>query len=261
MILDQINYESLLVPLNKFYDLHVGGPRRPVFFDIGATRPELLELDRNFPVIRQELLGILPCKQAIPRYHELDQMQYNISARIDPDRAWKIYPLNIMGVKPQEYCRRCPRTTALLDGIPGLFEAFFSILEGGKSIPAHDGPYRGYLRYHLGLVVPEINPPSIRIKDQVYSWKEGESVLFDDSWNHEVYNQCEQDRVILIVDIRRPMPRPFDNVNRLVQRLMKALYGRHILDRLAAMTPPALPAADSAGVTDAAGRQALAGGA
>src|SRR5205085_1042455 len=42
MILDQINYENLLIPLNKFYDLHIGGPRRPVFFDIAATCPELL---------------------------------------------------------------------------------------------------------------------------------------------------------------------------------------------------------------------------
>ena len=113
MILDQMNYEALLIPLNKFYDLHIGGLRRPVFFDIAATRPELLELDRNFGVIREELLGILPEKRSIPRYHELDQMQYNISARVDPDRDWKVYPLNIMGVKPDAFCRRCPRTSKL----------------------------------------------------------------------------------------------------------------------------------------------------
>ena len=166
MILDQINYEQLLIPINKFYDLHIGGSRRPVFFDIATTRPELLELDRNYHVIRDELLGILPDKRAIPRYHELDQMQYNISARVDPDKDWKIYPLNIMGVKPEAYCARCPNTMALLEGIPGLFEAFFSILQGGKSIPHHEGPYRGYLRYHLGLIVPQNNPPSIRLKDQ-----------------------------------------------------------------------------------------------
>jgi aspartyl/asparaginyl beta-hydroxylase (cupin superfamily) len=260
MILDQMNYEALLIPLNKFYDLQIGGPRRPVFFDIATTCPELLELDRNFPVIRGELMGILPEKQAIPRYHELDQMQYNISARVDPERDWKVYPLNIMGVKPEAFCARCPRTTTLLDRIPGLFEAFFSILEGGKSIPAHEGPYRGYLRYHLGLLVPEKNPPSIRLKDQVYTWKEGESVLFDDSWEHEVYNQSEGDRVVLIVDIRRPMALPFDAVNRLAQSIMKPLYGRHILKRLAAMTPPRLPEPAAVAVTERAGGQAVPGG-
>jgi aspartyl/asparaginyl beta-hydroxylase (cupin superfamily) len=261
MILDQMNYEALLVPLNKFYDLHIGGPWRPVFFDIAATRPELLELDQNFAVIRQELMGILPEKRSIPRYHELDQMQYNISARVDPDRDWKVYPLNIMGVKPDAFCSRCPRTSKLLDGIPGLFEAFFSILEGGKSIPAHEGPYRGYLRYHLGLVVPDRNPPSIRLKDQVYTWKEGESVLFDDSWNHEVYNQCDEDRVVLIVDIRRPMPQPFDAVNRLAQSIMKPLYGRHIIKRLASMTPPTPSEPAVVAVTECAGAQAIASGA
>jgi aspartyl/asparaginyl beta-hydroxylase (cupin superfamily) len=257
MILDQINYEALLIPLNKFYDLHIGGPRRPVFLDIAATRPELLELDRSYHVIREELLRILPDKGSIPRYHELDRMQYNISARVAPDKDWKVYPLNIMGVKPEAFCGRCPRTTQLLDGIPGLFEAFFSILEGGKSIPRHEGPYRGYLRYHLGLLVPEKNPPSIRLRDQVYTWKEGESVLFDDSWDHEVYNQCEEDRVILIVDIRRPMPQPFDAVNRGVQKVMKAVYGRHILTQLAAMAPPgSQDAGDTAAVTAPAAEHA-----
>ncbi len=238
MILDLITHEHFLILLNKFYDLHIGGSRRPVFFDISATRPELLELDRNYQVIREELLRILPEKRSLPRYHELDEMQYNISARVDADKDWKIYPLNIMGVKPEAYCTCCPKTTALLDGIPGLFEAFFSILEGGKSIPHHEGPYRGYIRYHLGLIVPEKKPPSIRVRDQEYTWKEGESVLFDDSWDHEVYNQCAADRVVLIVDIRRPMSQPYDGVNRFVQRIMKAVYGRHILKRLATMTPP-----------------------
>jgi aspartyl/asparaginyl beta-hydroxylase (cupin superfamily) len=238
MILDQINYESLLIPLNKFYDLYTGGSHRPVFFDVAKTRPELLEFDRNYSVIREELLGILPDKGTIPRYHELDAMQYNISARVAPEKDWKVYPLDIMGVRPPAFCARCPRTTALLDGIPGLFEAFFSILEGGKSIPAHEGPYRGYLRYHLGLLVPEKDPPSIRLKDQIYTWKEGESVLFDDSWEHEVYNQSDGDRVVLIVDVRRPMPQPFDGVNRLAQAIMKPVYGGHILRRIAAMAPP-----------------------
>ena len=259
MILDQINYEHLLVPFNKFYDLHTGGSRRPIFHDIATTRPELLALDRNFAVIREELLGVLPGKRSIPRYHELDRMQYPISGRVDQDKDWKVFPLNILGVKPRAYYERCPRTTAILDTIPGLFEAFFSILEGGKSIPPHEGPYRGYLRYHLGLVVPQKNPPSIRLKDQVYTWKEGESILFDDSWEHEVYNQAEGDRVVLIVDIRRPMPQPFDAVNRLAQAVMKPVYGRHILQKLRELETPA--PADTAARPQPVDEPAVAGGA
>jgi aspartyl/asparaginyl beta-hydroxylase (cupin superfamily) len=238
MLLDHIDYEKLLVPLNKLYDLHTGGSRRPVFHDIATTRPELLELDRNFHAIREELLGILPAKRLLPRYHELDQMQTYISATVDRDKDWKIYPLNIVGIKPPAMCARCPRTMTLLERIPSVFQAFFSILEGGKSIPPHNGPYRGYLRYHLALIVPDVDPPSIRLKDQFYTWKEGESILFDDSWNHEVINKSPGDRVVLIVDIRRPLPLPLDVVNRMAHGVMKAVYGRPVARKLAAMAPP-----------------------
>ena len=233
MIADVFNYESLLVPLNRIFDLHTGGRKRPVFFDIDQTRPELRRLDRGFPEIRQELLGLLPDKGAIPKYHELDAVQYNISAQVEPEKSWKVFYLHAMGDWPAANRARCPKTCDLLEGIPGLFQAFFSILDGGKSVPAHNGPYRGYLRYHLGLVVPEVNPPTIRIKDQYHTWQEGRSILFDDSWNHEVINKSEADRVVLIVDVRRPMPAVFDGMNRFAQAVMRKVYGQQILKKLA----------------------------
>jgi aspartyl/asparaginyl beta-hydroxylase (cupin superfamily) len=230
------NYMSLvglLDGVNAFFDLYTGGRRRPVFFDIEATCPALLEFDRNAPAIREELDALLSEKAAIPRYHDVDRMQYGISARVDPEKDWKVFYLYAMGEKPEANRARCPRTAALLDQVPGLFQAFFSILDGGKSVPAHCGPYRGYLRYHLGLVVPQDNPPSIRIKDQHYTWQEGKSILFDDSWEHEVYNQSQSDRVVLIVDIRRPMPVPFGAFNRFVEYVMRRVYGRQLLKKLA----------------------------
>lgn len=228
-----LNLVSLLEPLNRFYDLYTGGRRRPVFHDIDATRPELREIDRNFPAIREELMAVLPNKREIPRYHDIDPMQAYISAKGDPDKAWKIFYLYAMGDWPGTGRAACPKTAALLEKIPGLFQAFFSILEAGKSIPPHEGPYRGYLRYHLGLLVPKEAPPALRIKDETYTWREGESILFDDSWNHEVINNCTEDRVVLIVDIRRPMPFPFDATNRAAQAIMRQLYGKEILKKLA----------------------------
>lgn len=228
-----MTYDDWLRGVNRLFDLHTGGPRRPVFFDIDATRPELRRLDGAFPAIREELLGILPRKGQIPRYHELDRMQHYISGKVDPERDWKVFYLDAMGEKPAANRAACPRTAALLDGIPGLFQAFFSILDGGKSIPPHSGPYRGYLRYHLALVVPEVDPPSIRIKDAHYTWREGESVLFDDSWDHEVFNHSPGDRVVLIVDVRRPMPLPLAALNRAVQEVMRLAYGKQVLKKLA----------------------------
>ncbi len=229
----QLTYDDLLGGVNRLFDLTTGGPNRPVFFDIDATRPELRAIDRAFPAIREELLGLLPDKARMPRYHELDRMQHYISARVDPDKDWKIYYLYAMGEKPSLNRARCPQTSALLDAIPGLFQAFFSILDAGKSIPPHEGPYRGYLRYHLGLVVPPERPPTLRIKDQEHTWREGQSILFDDSWRHEVVNQAAGDRVVLIVDIRRPMPAPFAALNRFVEGIMRLVYGKQILKKLA----------------------------
>ena len=62
MILDKMNYENQLIASYKFSNLHIGGPRRPVFFDTSTTRPELLDLDRNYDVIREELLGEIRCR-------------------------------------------------------------------------------------------------------------------------------------------------------------------------------------------------------
>jgi aspartyl/asparaginyl beta-hydroxylase (cupin superfamily) len=233
MALNYMSLIGLLNGINRFFDLYTGGSRRPVFFDIDKTCPQLLEFDRNYPAVREELLALLTEKQSIPRYHEVDRMQYNISGQVDPEKDWKVFYLFAMGEKPAANRARCPKTAAILDQVPGLFQAFFSILDGGKSVPAHCGPYRGYLRYHLGLVVPEQDPPSIRIKDQHYTWQEGKSILFDDSWNHEVTNNSQSERVVLIVDIRRPMPLPFASLNRVVEFFMRMIYGKQVLKKLA----------------------------
>jgi len=109
---------------------------------------------------------------------------------------------------PLSNARLCPRTVEIVRGIPGVLAAFFSILEPGKSVPAHEGPSYTYLRYHTALKVPAHDPPSIRVKDRHYTWKEGQSLLFDDSWEHEVYNESDGVRVVLIVDFLRPVPWP-----------------------------------------------------
>jgi aspartyl/asparaginyl beta-hydroxylase (cupin superfamily) len=181
-----------------------GGSSRPVFYDVAETQPKLDLLRQNYPVIRAEVEALLKSDPNLPTYHQLDPRQQFIS-NADP-KKWKVFVLYAMGIKPDANRARCPKTAELLDQVPHLIQAFFSILEAGKAVPAHDGPNYGQIRYHLGLIVPKQNPPSIRVKDTVYTWKEGESVMFDDTWNHEVYNPSAEDRVILLVDTMRPLP-------------------------------------------------------
>jgi aspartyl/asparaginyl beta-hydroxylase (cupin superfamily) len=222
---------------NPLFDLWTGGPDRPVFFDIDQTCPALRALDRAYPEIRAELMALLPERDAIPRYHELDTDLILASGRQQRDKSWNVFMLYSYGHKPAENRARCPHTVAALDRIPHLSQAFFSILEGGKSIPAHEGPTRSYLRYHLALRVPRQNPPTIRVADRHYTWQEGESILFDDSWNHQIENRASEPRAVLIVDILRPLPPLPHAFNVLLRHVFGRVYGRKIKKRMDAYRP------------------------
>jgi beta-hydroxylase len=118
-------------------------------------------------------------------------------------------------------CARCPRTTALLGQIPGLVTAFFSILSPHKRIPPHRGPYRGVVRCHLGLIIPD--PPEscgISVGGQVRHWHEGETMFFDDGYEHSAWNDTGETRAVLFLDVIRPLRRPAAEVNR---TLLKAI--------------------------------------
>jgi len=218
---------------NWYFDFYTGGKRRPVFFDIDETCKDLRLLDANFDLIQSEALSLLGSENHFKRYHDIDALQYKISAIENPDRNWKVFMLYMMGDFSSEALRTCPLTCSFLQKIPGIYQCFFSVLDPMKSIPAHNGSWRGYLRYHLGIKIPVKNPPYIRLKDQYYTWSEAGSLLFDDSWNHEVINQCPQERVILVVDIYRPMPTIPAKINSLLTKyLIKRFYAEKILEKL-----------------------------
>ena len=117
----------------------------------------------------------------------------------------------------------------MLDGIPDLFQAFFSILDPEKSIPSHTALYSGYLRYHLGLKIPRKDPPSMRVKDQWYVWQEGEAILFDETYDHEVLNRSAEERVVLVVDVLRPMPPLAHSINRLIRTMSRYAYAKGVI--------------------------------
>ncbi len=226
--------------LNPLFDLWVGGRQRPVFYNIDETAPDLRRLDAAFLEILSAFEKVMGHLQRLPAYHTIDHDVIYSSGRTQRDARWGVFMLTCFGHKPKAAAALCPDLIALLETIPGLYQAFFSVLEPGKSIPAHLGPSRVYLRYHLGLQVPTEATPTLRVKDQTYRWKTGESVLFDDSWDHEIQNHCPEMRAILIVDIERPLPLPLRWIA-WVQRKTAALhYARRIVaaaDRLIPSPP------------------------
>ena len=226
-----MDYHIFKSMLNRYYSRHIGGNNRPVFIDIEATCPELAEVTAAFPRIRAEFDQVLAAGREIPRYHDVDPGEAKISDH--GAEKWSVYMLDVLGNKPEENRALCPETCRLLAKVPAVMQAFFSILDPGKSIPLHEGPYLGYLRYHLGLRVPRHAPPTLWIADEPYTWREGEAVMFDDSWPHRVENTSRELRGVLIVDILRPMPVVPTLVNRLTtQVLVRYTYGRHVADRV-----------------------------
>ncbi|MEC3906003.1 aspartyl/asparaginyl beta-hydroxylase domain-containing protein [Tamlana sp. 2201CG12-4] len=204
---------------NRIIKRYDGGPERPIIFDAKKTFPKLSVIDQSFDTIKSEYENVNKHFE-IPAYHEVEQRAYAISGKIEQNLKWKVFLLYYSGETPDLAKELCPKTCALLEGVPNIYKVFFSVLEPGKSIPTHHGPYRGYLRYHLGLKVPKNSPPCIRIKDQIYHWKENESILFDDTWEHEVINKSSQERVVLIIDLLRPLPFFPKQVNRFIANFL-----------------------------------------
>ena len=176
-----------------------------------ATFDWIPRLEADWTVIREELDEVLSYRDALPNFQDIsvDQMQ------LTNDDGWKTYFFFGYGFRADANCERCPRTTALLETIPGLTTAFFSILSPHKRIPPHRGPWRGVLRYHLALKVPEpISAAGIRVGDVTAHWEEGRSLLFDDGYDHEAWNDTAGVRVVLFADVIRPLRSPTHQLNR-----------------------------------------------
>jgi ornithine lipid ester-linked acyl 2-hydroxylase len=187
-----------------------------LFFD-KAQFPWANELETNWLVIRKELEQVLQHTHALPNFQDIMPRQQ----RISPDDGWKTYYFYAFGFTAKKNCERCPETWKLLQRIPGLKSAFFSILAPGKHIPEHRGKHKGLIRYHLGLIVPEPRSACrIRIGDRIAYWEEGKSLLFDDTFPHEVWNDTEGYRAVLFLDIARPLRFPLSVVNWLVNQIL-----------------------------------------
>ncbi len=103
----------------------------------------------------------------------------------------------------------CPRTTALLSEAPGLQTAPFSMLAPGAHIPRHRGVYKGLINHHLGLVVPkEAERCRMQVAKECIVWREGDSVVFDDTNRHEVWNDTDEERIVLLLQFERPFRSP-----------------------------------------------------
>ena len=207
---------GILVATDRFFARQslVGDP--PVID--GRALPWVADLEASWKAVRHEVDGLLAKRELLPPIHEIQPDQYNLSK----GDLWKTCFLFGYGARSERNCARCSETVRLLDRIPGVTLAWFSILAPGTHIPRHAGITKGVIRCHLGLVVPR-GPGRCELEvDGTYNhWEEGRLLLFDDSRRHEVWNETAEERVVLLFDVVRPMRRPGRALMSAVAQIMR----------------------------------------
>jgi aspartyl/asparaginyl beta-hydroxylase (cupin superfamily) len=187
----------------------------PCVYD-SAAFPWAASVEREWRVIRAELDRVLVRKADLPNVQDITAD----AAVLSRDSDWKIFPLVAYGIRSQPNIDLCPETWRIVQAIPGLKTAMFSILEPGKRIPRHRGPYNGVLRLHLGLIIPEPRERlAIRVGSAQCHWQEGRALIFDDAYEHEAWNETGGVRVVLFVDFEKPLRFPANALNQLLLRL------------------------------------------
>jgi len=178
----------------------VGDP--PIFAK--GQFPWVNDLESNWLTIRDEADAILREKEHVPSVVSISPDHKGIA-----DDKWKSFFLWGYGYRIAQNSARCPATSALLDKIPGLQTAFFSILTPGAHLIPHRGVTKAIFTTHLGLRVPRHGELCwMTVDGQVVHWREGKAVVFDDTYEHEVQNQTPEERVVLLLHVKRPVRFP-----------------------------------------------------
>ncbi|XP_066982291.1 aspartyl/asparaginyl beta-hydroxylase-like isoform X2 [Macrobrachium rosenbergii] len=157
------------------------------------------KLEANWETIRDEAVALL----TEPPQDGFRPESENLQARGD----WKQYEMFSRGRKITANCVKAKVTCSLIEYfLPAAGckrgQVKFSVMDPDTHVHAHTGPTNCRLRAHLGLVVP--SGVHLRVADQMVSWEEGKIIVFDDSWEHEVWHNGTTKRLVLIVDVWHP---------------------------------------------------------
>jgi len=171
------------------------------YVDPETVLKEYKLLEDNWKEIREEIYNVIDNSSSLPKFHEVDDGQEYISN--NDGISWSLLNIKLYDMWHLKNMRKCPKTVKLLRNIQSVKSIYFSILGPGKHIPPHHGPYMGILRYQLALSVPKKGNCELIVDGKKYIWKEGESVMFDDTFTHEVRNETNEKRIALLLDVKR----------------------------------------------------------
>jgi beta-hydroxylase len=195
------DHANLLAPYNTLMYLFSAVKAKP-YADV-RDFPELRVVTEQWQMIREEALKLFD-EGHIRAASGYNDIGFNTFFR----RGWKRFYLKWYGDFLPSASALCPKTAELLAKIPSINAAMFTLLPPGSRLGAHRDPFAGSLRYHLGLSTPNSPDCYIVVDGEKYYWKDGEPVMFDETYIHQAENRTDVTRVILFCDIERPLSNP-----------------------------------------------------
>lgn len=192
------DHSTLMAPINVIMYWWSKVPTTPYLSS--EYFADLKVLEANWEVIRDEAQGLAD-KGLIKVSAGYNDAGFNSFFKV----GWKRFYLKWYEDGHPSAAELCPKTTALLRSLDSVKAAMFTELPPGSRLVRHRDPYAGSLRYHLGLITPNDDRCYIDVDGERYSWRDGEGVMFDETYIHYAENGTDVNRIILLCDIERPL--------------------------------------------------------
>jgi beta-hydroxylase len=210
-----LDFTVVLAPVNAL--MYLFSRVRPTAYLDVKQFAELAPLAEHWQTIRDEALQLQGSGQirAATGYNDVG---FNSFFRT----GWKRFYLTWYGKEMPSAQVQCPKTVALLKAIPSIKAAMFASLPPGARLTRHRDPYAGSLRYHLGLATPNDPGCYLEVDGERYHWRDGEAVMFDETYIHYAENTTERQRVVLFCDVERPL-------HTALMRSFNRFFARHVM--------------------------------
>jgi beta-hydroxylase len=218
------DHSTVFAPLNVLMYAASAVPRTPLL-DPRAF-PDLNVLREHWREIRAEAEDLLRHGELRPSEGHRD-----IAFNTFFERGWRRFYLKWYDDFLPSAQARCPTTVRLLRSLPSVRAALFALLPPDGKLADHRDPYAGSLRYHLGLLTPNSDACRIFVDGEPYAWRDGEDVVFDETYIHRAENRTSQDRIILFCDVERPLRTP-------VMRALNRFIANYVLRVTASQNVP-----------------------
>ena len=191
-------------PLNCLLYMFTEKRARKNFSDLNDF-PELAPVKDNWELIQKEALDVYNQYYFDKTTSKDNAAHYDLGFRTFYKYGWSKFYLTWYGYTHESAKRLLPETVKIINSIPSLNGSMLTILPPGGKLTRHSDPLACSLRFHLGLKTPNNDNCYLNVDGEMRSWRDGEAILFDETFIHYAENNTDQFRLILMCDVERPM--------------------------------------------------------